>query len=60
MINNPPRPIAVLDPICPCGKGKRADLERISRGMLVKTLLFWLPLKRYKCMKCRRKRLILG
>ncbi len=60
MINNPARLTAVLDHLCPCGKGKRADLERIHRGMLVKIFFFWLPLKRYKCMKCRRKRLILG
>jgi hypothetical protein len=60
MINNPDRPAAVLENLCPCGKGSRGDLERISRGLLVKSLLFWLPLKRYKCVRCRRKRLVLG
>lgn len=39
---------------CPCGKGDRAELERIHRGFLVKTFLFWLPLKKYKCYKCMR------
>ncbi|HWZ05205.1 MAG TPA: hypothetical protein VNX40_16420 [Mucilaginibacter sp.] len=31
------------------------DLDRIRRGFLVRTLLFWLPLKRYSCYRCRRK-----
>jgi len=60
MINNPNKPPVVLDQLCPCGKGSRADLERIPRGLLIKSFLFWLPLKRYKCSRCRRKRLILG
>jgi len=43
---------------CPCGKASSTDLERIPRGFLIKIFLFWLPLKRYKCMKCRRKKLV--
>jgi hypothetical protein len=51
---------AAAESLCPCGKASRAELERISRGFLVKTLLFWLPLKRYKCYRCRRKKLVFG
>ena len=36
---------------CRCG-GKRHDAERVPRTLLMKTLLFWLPLKRYHCLKC--------
>jgi len=43
---------------CPCGKTSRSELERIPRGFLIKTFLFWLPVKRYKCYRCRRKRLV--
>lgn len=42
-----------------CGKcNKRMD-NRITRGALVKTLLFWLPLRRYKCNSCGRKRYVM-
>jgi len=40
--------------VCPCGKADRAELERVHRGFFVKTFLFWLPLKKYKCYKCMR------
>ena len=29
--------------------------DRIKRGTIVKKTLFWLPLKRYHCLKCDRK-----
>lgn len=38
--------------LCPRKRTNRSDLKRISRGPLVKTILFWLPLKKYKCYKC--------
>jgi len=44
---------------CPCGKTSMAELERIPRGILIKTFLFWLPLKRYRCIKCTKTKLIL-
>lgn len=43
-------------PPCACGKGLKTDMQRIRRTFLMKTLLFWLPLKRYKCDKCVRNR----
>lgn len=44
--------------LCPCGKSDRAEVERISRGVLIKTFLFWLPVKRYKCYRCKKKRIV--
>lgn len=29
--------------------------ERVPRSKAVKVVLFWLPLKRYMCYKCKRK-----
>jgi len=40
-------------PVCP--RCKTEMDSRVSRGMLVKSLLFFLPLKRYKCFGCGRK-----
>jgi len=51
---------SAIGPLCPCGKANRAELERIPRGLLIKTFLFWLPLKRYRCYKCKRNKLIMG
>jgi hypothetical protein len=39
---------------CPCGKGNASDLERIPRGVLLKTFLFFLPIKKYRCYRCLR------
>jgi transposase-like protein len=44
-------------PVCPKCK-KRMDI-RVTRAILVKMLLFWLPIRRYKCSNCSRKRYIL-
>jgi len=60
MINNASQHSPVLGQLCPCGKTSRAEVERIPRSFLIKTFLFWLPLRRYKCHKCRRKRLVIG
>ncbi|SDE28805.1 hypothetical protein SAMN05216464_105106 [Mucilaginibacter pineti] len=43
-------------PLCP--KCKTELDNRISRGFLVKNVLFFLPLKRYICYKCQRKRYV--
>jgi hypothetical protein len=43
-----------------CPKCKEAQLsERVKRSLWVKILLFWLPIKRYKCNKCGKKSYIL-
>jgi len=42
--------------VCPKCKGELDT--RVSRGLFVKTLLFWLPVKRYICYKCRRKKYV--
>lgn len=31
------------------------NLSRIKRGSLVKTFLFWLPVRRYVCYRCNSK-----
>jgi len=31
------------------------SLSRIKRGPLIKTFLFWLPVKRYVCYRCNNK-----
>lgn len=46
--------------LCPCGRGDRLDLQRIPRTKLMKTILFWLTIKRYRCYRCMRNRWILG
>ncbi len=45
--------------ICPKCKKGHLD-ERVPRGTLVKTLLFWLPVRRYRCYNCYKKTYILG
>ncbi|MES2064365.1 MAG: hypothetical protein V4456_20780 [Bacteroidota bacterium] len=50
-----PSPVKRVPP-CACGKGFKTDMQRIRRTFLMKTLLFWLPLKRYKCDRCVRNR----
>jgi hypothetical protein len=54
------RKYSAADHLCPCGKSPREEVERVSRGLFIKTFLFWLPVRRYKCYKCRRKRWVLG
>jgi transposase-like protein len=36
-------------------RGCNNTVSRIKRGGLVKTFLFWLPIKRYVCHRCNRK-----
>jgi len=44
-------------PLCPRCK---SELDtRIPRGFFVKKILFFLPIKRYMCYKCQRKRYVL-
>jgi hypothetical protein len=49
-----------LKKTCPCGRGERADLERIRRTTFMKIFLFWLPIKRYKCYNCKRNKWIIS
>jgi len=42
-----------------CPKCKSELDNRVPRGFFVKKVLFFLPLKRYMCYKCQRKRYIL-
>lgn len=44
-------------PVCPRCKSELDN--RVPRGFLVKKFLFFLPLKRYMCYKCQRKRYVL-
>lgn len=44
-------------PVCP--RCKSALDNRVPRSFLVKKLLFFLPIKRYMCYKCQRKRYVL-
>jgi hypothetical protein len=46
--------------LCPCGKASRSEIERIPRGFFIKTFVFWLLLKKYKCYKCTRKKWVIG
>lgn len=41
--------------MCPKCKISIQPADRVSRGWLVKYLLFWMPLKRYICYRCNRK-----
>ncbi len=41
-----------------CGKGELDT--RIPRSFFVKTFLFWLPLKRYRCNICWAKTYVYG
>jgi len=43
-----------------CKKCNLGILEnRVKRPILVKVVLFWLPIKRYKCYYCNKKSYIL-
>jgi len=45
--------------ICPrCKKGYLS--KRAKRSLLIKVLLFWLPIKRYKCSYCAEKVYVFG
>lgn len=39
---------------CPRCK-EQISIERVSRGAVVRSVLFFLPLRAYKCQRCRRK-----
>lgn len=53
------RKIAIKSyPFCP--KCKKRMEDRVARSTFVKTFLFWIPLKRYKCYSCNRKRYVLN
>jgi hypothetical protein len=41
-----------------CPKCKQELDTRVPRGTIFKTFLFWLPVKRYICYNCQRKRYI--
>lgn len=48
-----------LKKICPhCKKGRLA--YRAKRPPLMKTFLFWLPIKRYSCGLCSKKTYVYG
>jgi len=54
-----------MDPIImerkKCRKCKRGKLDtRAKRGVFVKTFLFWLPIKRYRCDTCYKKSYVFG
>jgi hypothetical protein len=42
-----------------CPKCKTQLDDRVPRGFFVKNLFFFIPLKRYICYRCQRKRYIL-
>jgi len=42
-----------------CRKCSKPLDYRIPRQRLVKTVLFWVPLKRYKCTTCDKKQYVL-
>lgn len=49
-----------LSSIKKCKKCDTGILEdRVKRPLLIKTLLFWLPVKRYKCDYCNKKSYLL-
>jgi hypothetical protein len=43
-----------------CPKCKTELDARVPRGFIAKNILFFLPLKRYVCYRCQRKRYVLG
>jgi len=44
-----------------CKKCRRGVLEtRVKRAFLVRMILFWLPIKRYRCNFCNKKTYLLG
>ena len=50
---------ADLSKLCPCGRGDSSDFERIPRTTFMKTILFWSPIRHYRCYACMRKRWII-
>ena len=42
--------------LCPCGKTHRSALQRIHRSWYMRTFLFWLNFKRYKCDNCKHNK----
>jgi hypothetical protein len=42
--------------LCPCGKTNRSALQRIRRTWYMRTFLFWITFKRYKCEKCNQNK----
>lgn len=42
-----------------CSKCKNGLDERMHRGFFVKKFLFWLPIRRYKCYRCKRGQYVL-
>jgi len=56
MTASPNPPVATKKYVCPICKSELRD--RVSRSSFVKTFLFWLPLKRFSCYKCRRKKYV--
>ncbi len=51
-LNNPKNNEAANFPSC---RKCNTKLDRIPRGLIVKGVLFWLPVKRYICFKCNKK-----
>jgi len=45
--------------MCACGTSKN-DWQRIPRGFFLKTFLFWLPVKHYKCHRCGRRHWVIN
>jgi hypothetical protein len=43
-----------------CAKCNSKLDQRVPRGVIVKTFLFWLPIKRYLCFKCNKKKYVLS
>jgi len=44
-----------------CTKCERGELDtRVHRSFFVKSLLFWLPIKRYRCSLCWSKSYVYG
>ncbi len=53
-VKTEPNQLTIQAKRCPfCRRGQLTD--RVPRAFLVKTILFFLPLKRYKCYNCGRK-----
>ncbi|MEO7215175.1 MAG: hypothetical protein ABIR72_09480 [Mucilaginibacter sp.] len=45
--------------LCPCGLTNQFNQQRIPRNVIAKTILFWLPLKRYKCYHCNKNKWVI-
>jgi len=55
-----PLPISQNANVLICPKCKVGSLkERVPRSKFVKTFLFFIPLKRYRCYKCNKKPYVL-